>query len=153
MQSKAKTVAEYFASLPPDRKKPMMAVWKVMKKNLPKGYQTAMGYGAPGFVVPLSRYPQGYLHQKAVPLPYAGVASQKNYMSIYLMNVAGDPKVEYWFKAAWKKSGKKLDMGKSCIRFKKLEDLALDVVGEAVACTSVEKFIRWYEGSRKGKKK
>lgn len=148
MTSSAKTPAEYLASLPEDRRKALAAVRKTMQAHLPKGYVEAMQYGMPGFVVPLKTYPAGYLGKKDVPLPFAGYASQKNYMAVYLMNVYGEPKLETWFKAAYAKSGKKLDMGKSCIRFKKLEDLPLDVIGQAVAKTSVADFIAAYEAGR-----
>lgn len=153
MQSSAKTVTQYLASLPPERKKAIAAVRAVMKKHLPRGYQEGMQYGMICYSVPLSRYPQGYLSQKDVPLPYVALASQKNYMSVYLTGIYGDAKAEQWFTSAWKKSGKKLDMGKSCIRFKTVEDLALDVIGEAVARVSVEAHIKKYEEGRKGKKR
>lgn len=149
MQSKATTVKEYLESLPEDRRKAISAVRKEILKNLPKGYEEVMQYGMIGYVVPLSIYPAGYLGKKDVPLPYAALASQKNYMSVYLMNIYGDKKGEEWFKKAYAKSGKKLDMGKSCVRFKKLEDLPLEVIGEAVGRTSVEEMIRGYERARR----
>jgi uncharacterized protein YdhG (YjbR/CyaY superfamily) len=148
MTSSAKTPAEYLASLPEDRRKALAAVRKTMRAHLPKGYTETMQYGMPSFVVPLKTYPEGYLGKKDVPLPFAAYASQKNHLAVYLLNVYGDPKLEAWFKAAYAKSGKKLDMGKSCIRFKKLEDLPLDVIGQAVAKTSVADFIKAYEAGR-----
>lgn len=126
-----------------------MAVRKTILKHLPKGYEERMQYGMIGYSVPLKRYPAGYLGQKDVPLPYAALASQKNYMSIYLMNIYGDKKAEKWFREAYKASGKKLDMGKSCVRFKKLEDVPLDVIGKAIAQTPVEALIKAYEKARK----
>ena len=124
------------------------ALRKVMVKNMPSGYQEMMQYGMIGFVVPLSAYPDGYLGQKDVPIPYAGLASQKNYVSVYLMNVYGDKKTEAWFKKEYAATGKKLDMGKSCIRFKKMEDIPLNLIGQAVALTPMKTFIKKYEAMR-----
>lgn len=149
MQSKAKTVEEYLRELPEDRREAISAVRSVILKNLPKGFEEGMGYGMMGYYVPLSRYPAGYLGKKDTPLPYAGLASQKNYMSLYLMSVYGNKEAEEKFKRDYDASGKKLDMGKSCVRFKRLADIPLDVIGHAVARTSVEEFIALYEKSRK----
>ncbi len=148
VQSKAQTVKEYLAELPPDRRKAIEAVRKVILANLPEGFEEGMGYGMIAYYVPLSRFPNTYNGQ---PLPIAALASQKNYMSVYLMCVYGDKKTLDWFTAGYKASGKKLDMGKSCVRFKKLEDLPLDLIGEAVGRVSVEKFREIYEQSRKKK--
>jgi hypothetical protein len=141
---KALTVAGYVAALPPERKKAISVVRRVIKQHLPKGYQETMQYGMLSYVVPLSKYPEGYLGKKDVPLPYLCLASQKNHMAVYLMCVYGDPKLARWFSAAWKKTGKKLDMGKSCLRFKAVDDLALDVLGEAIARVSVADCINLY---------
>jgi hypothetical protein len=108
-----------------------------------------MQYGMISYVVPLALYPAGYLNQQGVPLPFVSLASQKQHMAIYLMNVYGNPELEAWFQAAWQKSQKKLDMGKSCLRFKRVEDLALDVVGEAVARSPIADYISRYELARK----
>lgn len=145
VQSKAQTVKEYLAELPADRRKDIAAVRKVIVDNLPKGYQECMSYGMIGYVIPLSRYPETYNKQ---PLTVAALASQKNYMSVYLTCVYGEKKHQEWFKKAFAAAGKKLDMGKSCVRFKKLDDLALDVIGEAIAKVSVEDFIANYEKVR-----
>jgi hypothetical protein len=145
VQSKAKTVKEYLAELPADRRKEIAAVRKVILANLPKGYEECMSFGLIGYVIPLSRYPVTYNKQ---PLPIAGLAAQKNYMSVYLMCVYGDEKHRRWFQKSYAESGKKLDMGKSCIHFKKSEDLALDVIGEAIAKVSVEDYIKYYERAR-----
>ena len=104
-----------------------------------------MLYGMIAYVIPLEQYPVTYNRQ---PLEYAALASQKNYMSLYLMNIYGDKDTEEWFVERYTASGKKLNMGKSCIRFKKLEDLPLDLVGEAIARTPVADFIKLYEASR-----
>lgn len=145
MQSKAKSVQEYLNSLPDDRRATISTVRKVILKYLPKGYQEIMQYGMISYAVPLSLYPPGYHCGKDVPLPYAALASQKNYMSLYLCNIYGDKRTEKWFRNEFKASGKKLDMGKSCVRFKKVEDLPLGVIGEAIARTTVRDFISLYE--------
>ena len=119
----------------------MRAVRKVILANLPKGYEECMNYGMIGFVVPHSFYPAGYHCDPKQPLPFACLGSQKNHMAIYLMNVYGDPATEAWFRKAWQASGKKLDMGKSCVRFKKLEDVPLDVIGQVIARTPVNNYI------------
>jgi hypothetical protein len=149
MQSKAKTVKEYLAELPPERRKAMETLHKVVMKNLPKGYEETMQYGMIAYVVPLKTYPQGYLGNKNIAIGIGGLASQKNYMSLYLLNIYSDKKTEKWFKDAYKKSGKKLDMGKSCIRFKRVEDLPLDVIGKAISMTSVKEMIKMYESGRR----
>ncbi|MBS0189572.1 MAG: DUF1801 domain-containing protein [Phycisphaerales bacterium] len=147
MQSKASTVAAYLASLPADRRAALEAVRKVILKNLDKDYEEGMGYGMMGYHVPHRVYPAGYHCNPEQPLPFAGLASQKNYMSIYLMCIYGESEHSKWFAEAWKKSGKKLDMGKACIRFKKVEDLALDVIGEAIRRMPAKKYIEMMEAS------
>jgi uncharacterized protein YdhG (YjbR/CyaY superfamily) len=146
MRSEAKTVAEYIASLPEDRRDAIKAVRAVVKKHLPAGYKEGMDFGHIGWSVPLSVYADTYTGQ---PLCYAALASQKNHMALYLMSVYGDTDHRKWFEAAWKKTGKKLDMGKSCIRFKKVDDLPLDVITEAIARTPVDKYVAAYEAARK----
>lgn len=147
MNSKAKTVAEYLAQLPPDRRKALEAVRKVIKKNLGKGYAEGMSYGMIGYHVPHSVYPPGYHCDPKQPLPFAGMASQKNHMSVYLMCVYGSKEQEAWLRKEWAKTGKKLDMGKACIRFKKLEDLPVELIGEAIKRVPVEKYIAHYESA------
>ena len=147
MQSKAKTVKQYLAELPADRREVMKAVRAVVLKNLPKGYEEGMASGAIGYFVPHSIYPPGYHCDPKQPLPFAGLASQKNHMAIYLMCIYSDPEHDAWFREAWAKTGKKLDMGKSCVRFKKLEDVALDVIGKAIRRVPVKKFIEFYESA------
>ncbi len=145
MTSKAKTVKEYLAGLPADRRGAIEAVRKVILKSLDKGYEEGMQYGMIGYFVPHSIYPDGYHCDSKQPLPFAGLASQKNYMSVYLSCVYGNPEQEAWFRKEWAKTGKKLDMGKACIRFKKPEDLALDVIGKAIARVPVKQFVGYYE--------
>ena len=146
VMSKAKTVTEYLAELPADRRKSIAAVRAVVRKNLPKGYKESIGYGMICYTVPLSTYPETYNGQ---PLCYAALAAQKNKCSLYLMNVYGDGPTAKAFKEGFKKAGKKLDMGKSCVRFKTADDLPLDVIGQTIAATSMKDFIAQYERSRK----
>jgi hypothetical protein len=151
MQSKAATVAEYLASLPEDRRAAISAVRDVILKNLDKNYSEGMSYGMIGYAIPHSVYPPGYHCDPKQPLPFAGLASQKGHMSVYLMCLYGSPQEEKRFRDAWAKTGKKLDMGKSCIRFKKLDDLALDVLAEAIRRVPAKAYIAHYEkllGSR-----
>jgi hypothetical protein len=145
MVKKAATVAENLDGLTPERRDAIEQVRKVILDNLPKGYQESLTYGLLSYEVPLSRLPDTYNGQ---PLSYVALGSQKNYMSLYLMNIYGDPKAAKWFKSAYKAKGKKLDMGKSCVRFKKVEDLPLDVVAEVVGRTPMEDWIRIYRESR-----
>lgn len=152
MQSSASTVQEYLQGLPPDRRAAIATLRNVILQHLPKGYTEVMQYGMISYVVPLDMYPQGYLHDGKTPLPYASLASQKNHMALYHMGLYGDPDGEKWIKQAFAQAGKKLDMGKSCIRFKRLEDLPLEVIGQAIARVSVKQMIDWHEQSQSGKK-
>ncbi len=154
MQSKATTVPEYLASLPPDRRAAIEGVRAVILANLDGDYEEGMQYGMIGYYVPHRVFPAGYHCDPKLGLPFAALASQKNYMSLYLMGLycgaedgKGNELVD-WFQKAWKKAGKKLDMGKACTRFKKLDDLALDVVGEAIRRLPAKKYIAAYEASR-----
>ena len=148
MKSKASTVEEYLAALPEDRLAAIQAVRKVILKNLPKGYEEVLQYGVLGYVVPLKVFPSGYLNRKNEPLPYIALASQKNYMSIYMMSVYGDAEAQ--FRKEYQATGKRLDMGKCCVRFRKLEDLPLDVIGKAVARYPIKKWIEICMSSHKG---
>lgn len=145
MTSQAKTVEEYLAELPEDRRTAICAVRETILRNLPEGYQEGMQYGLIGYSVPHSIYPAGYHCDPKQPLPFAGLASQKNYMSVYLSCVYGNGDIESQFRKEYAATGKKLDMGKSCIRFKRLDDLALDVIGRAIARVDVETYIARYE--------
>ncbi len=147
MQSKATTVEQYLAELPEDRREALQAVRTTILKNLPKGYEEGMQYGMIGYFVPHSVYPPGYHCDPKQPLPFAGLASQKNHMSLYLMCNYADGEYESWFREAWTKTGKKLDMGKSCVRFKKLEDVPLKVIGQAIKRVPTKKFIEHYESA------
>lgn len=145
MQSKAATIAEYLDSLPEERRAPMREMVALVREHLPAGYEERMQYGMACWGIPLSRYPNTYNGQ---PLGIVALASQKQYMSLYLMAIYGDPDTERWFQEAWAKSGKKLDMGKSCLRFKRLDDLALDVLAKAIGLVSPEVLIERYEKAR-----
>ncbi|MBI4892573.1 MAG: DUF1801 domain-containing protein [Acidobacteria bacterium] len=145
MNSKAATVAEYMNDLPEERRKAIDQVRKVIKKNLPKGVVEGMNYGAIGYYVPHKIYPPGYHCDPKQPLPFAGLASQKGHMSIYLCTLYMNPELEKWLRGQFAEKGKKLDMGKGCVRFKKLEDLPLDVVGAAVARMPLEDLIALYD--------
>jgi hypothetical protein len=152
MQSKATTVEEYLASLPPDRRATIEALRNVILKNLDAGYEEGMSYGMIGYYVPHRIYPPGYHANPSAPLPFAGIASQKNYISLYLMGLycgcvegTQDTELVRWFKDAWANSGKKLNMGKSCIRFKKLEDVPLEVLGEAIRRVPAKTYVEVYK--------
>jgi Domain of unknown function (DU1801) len=147
MQSPASTVAEYVNSLPPDRKDAINAVRKVILANMDPLLEEGMTYGMIGYYVPHRHYPAGYHCDPKMPLPYAGLASQKGHMSLYTMSVYGHMPTLEWFQKAWAKTGKKLDMGKSCIRFKKLDDLPLDVIAELFRKVSVKEYIAFVEAT------
>ena len=147
-KSKAASIEEYLAELAEDRCTALGAVRKVILDHLPEGYEETMQYGMIGYVIPLVRYPTTYNGQ---PLTYAALASQKNYMTLYLMNIYSDSETERWFVEEYEASGKKLDMGKSCVRFRKLDDLPMDLIGRAIAATSIDEFINRYEASRRRK--
>jgi hypothetical protein len=153
MVSKAKTVAEYLSALPADRREALQAVRKVMLKNLDKGFKEGMQYGMIGYFVPHSLYPAGYHCDPKQPLPFAALASQKNHMAVHMMCLYGDSGQAAWFRKEWAKTGKKLDMGKCCIRFRKPEDLALDVVGKAVSRVKVKDYVKLHESFINARKK
>ena len=145
MKSDATTVDEYLAGLPEDRREAINAVRRVVLENLPEGYEECMSSGMIAWVVPLSRYPDTY---NKLPLQLAALASQKRHMALYLNNVYSDPETREWFATAYAASGKRLDMGKSCVRFRRLDHLPLDVVAQAIARTSVDQFLAFYEAAR-----
>lgn len=150
MQSPAATVDEYLAGLPEPRRAALAAVRQVILDNLDPLYSEGMSYGMIGYGVPHSVYPDGYHCNPKQPLPFAALASQKNYMSVYLMGFyvgcsdSAETEDMHWFRAAWADAGKKLDMGKACLRFKKLDDLALDVLGEAIRRMPAQRYIERY---------
>ena len=153
MQSKATTVDQYINDLPEERKKPMAELRNVIKKNIPKGFQEEMGYGMAGYVVPHSKYPAGYHCDPKLPLPFMGFASQKNFIAVYHMGIYSDPKLLKWFTTEFSKQSKtRLDMGKSCIRFKKPEHIPLKLIGELAAKMTPQEWIAIYDRIIKGRK-
>jgi hypothetical protein len=146
MQSSARTPEEYLQSLPEDRKPAMTELRKVIKKNLPKGYKEGMGYGMLGWVVPHSLYPNGYHADPKQALPFLGIASQKNFIALYHMAIHADKDLHRWFVAEYAKHSKtKLDMGKSCIRFKKPDQIPFKLIGELASKISPEQWVEIYE--------
>ena len=146
MQSKAATVEAYINELPKERKEAITKLRKEIKKNLPKGFSEAMGYGMMGYCVPHSLYPPGYHCDPKQPLPFMGIASQKNFIAVYSMGVYADPKLLKWFKDEYAKAGVgKLDMGKSCIRFKKPENIPYKLIGELASKLTPQQWIEMYE--------
>ena len=142
------TVGAYLKQLPPDRRKTLAAVRKVVLDNLPKGYEEAIGYGAITYAIPLRDYPDTYNRQ---PLCIAALSAGKNYCSLHLMAAYGDANTRKSVEDAFRKSGKKLDMGKACIRFRTPDDLPLDALGAIIAKVTPEKYIKAYEASRKSR--
>ena len=150
MQSKAKTPDEYIAELPPDRKEALTKLRKEVLKNLPKGFKEVMSYGMLGYVVPHDIYPAGYHCNPKLPLPFAGIGSQKNFIAFYHMGIYANPGLLKWFTEEYPKHSKaKLDMGKSCIRFKKPEHIPYKLIGELVKKVSVTDWIAADEKVRK----
>ncbi len=147
VSSAAKTVSAYLAELAPERRAVVAAVRELVNAHLPAGYVEEMAFGMIGWNVPLSRYPKTYNRQ---PLCYAGLAAQKSAYSLYLNCVYSDSERELRLREAYARAGRKLDMGKSCLRFKSLDRLLRDEIGAIVASTSVEQYIAMYEASRKG---
>ena len=145
VKSAASTVEEYLAELSPERREGLSTVRDVVLENLPEGYEEVMDFGMISYVVPLSAYPKTY---NGHPLMYAALADQKNHMGLYLMCLYTHSEDMGWFEERYRASGKKLDMGKSCVRFKRLDDLPLDVVGEVIAQTPMERYIAFYEEAR-----
>jgi hypothetical protein len=148
MTSDAKNPEDYINSLPEDRKIYMEKLRSVILKNLPKGFQEGMNYGMMGYYVPHSIYPKGYHCKPTDPLPFMGFASQKNSINFYHMGIYANKELYDWFVAEYSKySSRKLDMGKSCIRFKKFEEIPFDLIGELVTKISVDNWISTYESN------
>lgn len=145
MKSSAATVGEYLGELPDDRSEAISVVRATVLDNLPRGYVEAMGSGMIVYEIPLGTVPDIY---NGRPLMHAALASQKNHMAVYLMGIYADESTNATFLKAYKASGKRLDMGKSCVRFKKLDDLPLGVIGDVIAAHNVEQFAELYRRSR-----
>jgi hypothetical protein len=142
VRSAATTPAQYLEELPEDRRELVETVRRTILDNLPDGYEETMTFGMLGYVVPLEVFPDTY---NGEPVGAVALANQKRYVAVYLMGVYGDEAERRWFVDAWEATGRKLDMGKSCVRFRKLDDVALDVLGEAVARVLPEQIIAAHE--------
>lgn len=150
MQSTATTPQEYIESLPDERKEVMENLRNVILKNLPKGFEECMNYGMLGYVVPHSKYPDGYHCDTTKPLPFMNLASQKNSINFYHMGIYSDTKLLEWFKNEYPKHAtNKLDMGKSCIRFKNINKIPVDLLGELVSKMTADQWIERYEATIK----
>jgi uncharacterized protein YdhG (YjbR/CyaY superfamily) len=150
MNSKAKTVGQYVNELPAERKNAINQLREMILKNLPKGFKEEISYGMIGYVVPHSLYAPGYHCDPKLPLPFMNIASQKNFISLYHMGIYINNELMKWFVEEFTKhSSAKLDMGKSCIRFKKPEHIPYNLIGKLAAKTSVQEWIKQYEKSFK----
>jgi len=146
MQPKATTPPEYIASLPEERNAAISKLRTILKQNLPTGFEEVMSYGMLGYVVPHSIYPNGYHCDPSLPLPFINIASQKNFIAVYHMGIYSDNSLLEWFKGEYPKYCKnKLDMGKSCIRFKKIDNIPYQLIVELAAKISVNDWINFYE--------
>jgi uncharacterized protein YdhG (YjbR/CyaY superfamily) len=146
MRSEAATVEEYLSALPADRREAIETVRDVILANLPDGLEEAMNWGMITYEVPLARHPDTYNKK---PLMYAALASQKNHMAVYLSSIYADDTARQEFEEAYRATGKRLDVGQSCVRFRQLDDLPLDLIGDTIGAVGVDEFIERYEGSRK----
>jgi uncharacterized protein YdhG (YjbR/CyaY superfamily) len=150
MTSKATTAEQYINEVPEDRKQAIMELRNTIKKNIPKGFVECVDYGMPGFSVPHSIYPAGYHCNPKIPLPFCGYASQKNFIAFYHMGIYAMPELLKWFQDEFPKHSKaKLDMGKSCVRFKKPDQIPFKLIGELMKKVTVEDWIETYEKNLK----
>ncbi len=138
---------DYLASLPEDRQEPMTALRDAITEALPEGYQEGIQYGMIGWSIPHSIYPAGYHCDPKQPVPFVSIASQKSHMAVYLFCLYLEPEAVEKFQADWKATGTKLDMGKSCLRFKKWSDVRVELIQDVIRSASVEKFLAAYEAS------
>ena len=145
VQSRAASVADYLAELPADRRPDIDPVRRVILGNLPQGVEESMQFGMIGYCIPLSRYPQTY---NGSPLMLAALAAQKRHNAVYLHTIYCDPSTEGWFTEAYRATGKRMDIGKSCVRYRKVDDLPLDLIGEAIRRVGVDEYVAIYERSR-----
>lgn len=156
MKAPGSTVEEILANIPGERKEAFTKLHEVIVNNLPKGFEAGMSYGGLGYIVPHSIYPAGYHCKPSEPLPFAGIASQKGSINFYHMGVYSDPKLLDWFVSEYPKHSKqKLDMGKSCVRFKKMEEIPYELIGQLMSKMTVQDWINKYESlyNPKSKKK
>jgi hypothetical protein len=145
MASAARTVDEYVGTLPLEQQDVIATLRDVILRNLPKGFQESMTWGVPTYEVPLERYPDTY---NGKPLGYVALAVKKNYYALHLMSVYANPDLHVWLQSEFKRRGKKLDMGKGCLRFKRLDDLPLDVMGELISRTTLDDYVARIEAGR-----
>lgn len=150
MNYKVSSIKEYLEAIPEERKAPIQKLRETILSNLPKGFEEAFGYGMIGYVVPKSLYPAGYHCTPELPLPFMGMASQKNFISFYHMGMYADKALLDWFVSEYAKVVKtKLDMGKSCVRFKKPDQIPYNLIGELVRKMSPEEWVKLYESALK----
>ncbi len=150
MKANGTTVKEILANVPEERAEAFNRLHQTIIENLPEGFEAAISYGGLGYVVPHSLYPSGYHCKPEEPLPFAGIASQKNSVNLYHMGIYSDPELLKWFTEEYPKHSKrKLDMGKSCIRFKKTEDIPFELIGELMKKMTVQDWVNIYESNLK----
>jgi hypothetical protein len=153
MQYKAQTPEEYISQLPDDRKGPISKLRNTILQNIPKGFEETIGYGMIAYVVPHSVYPDGYHCDPKLPLPFMNLASQKNFIALYNMGIYAKKDIYDWFVNEYPKHCKrKLDMGKSCIRFKNIDDIPYDLIGELASKITMDQWINYYESALKNRK-
>ncbi|MFD1551007.1 DUF1801 domain-containing protein [Putridiphycobacter roseus] len=152
MQSKARTVEQYFEELPEERKAPMLKLRQTILTNMDQNFEECMNYGMVGYVVPHDKYPAGYHCNTELPLPFVNIASQKNFVALYHMGIYANPELMEWFVGEYPKFVKtKLDMGKSCIRFKRMDQIPFELIGELMQKMTAEEWIACYEVNLKQK--
>jgi hypothetical protein len=150
MKANGNSVLDILINLPEDRIEPFNKLHDVIIENLPKGFEAAISYGGLGYVIPHSLYPSGYHCKPSEPLPFAGIASQKHSINFYHMGIYSDPKLMTWFVTEFPKHTKqKLDIGKSCVRFNKLDDIPLKLIGELMTKMTAYEWINLYEKTLK----
>lgn len=150
MKANGTTVKEILANVPEERAEAFNKLHETIIENLPEGFEAGISYGGLGYVVPHSLYPSGYHCKPEEPLPFAGIASQKNSVNLYHMGIYSDPQLLKWFTEEYPKHSKrKLDMGKSCIRFKKTEDIPFELIGELMKKMTVQDWVNIYESNLK----
>lgn len=150
MQIQASSLEDYLEQIPEDRREAFKTLYTTIKANLPKGFSEGFSYGMMGWSVPLDRYPAGYHCTPGSPLPFLGLASQKNFVALYHMGMYADPQLLEWFQTEFPKHAKrKLDMGKSCVRFKKMDDIPFELIGELCSKMTVDEWISLYEKNYK----
>lgn len=148
MKVAASSVEDYFENIPEERQEPMKKLWKVVSDNVPEKFEAVLSYGMPGYVVPHSVYPAGYHCNTKLPLPFMSIANQKNFVAFYHMGIYANPELLKWFVDEYPKHVKtKLDMGKSCIRFKKIENIPYELLGELMTKMTADEWIETYENA------